>query len=175
MENWHGKCFSITDPKGVNTVIYEVHTNEKKHEKKGPRYTMERLKSTEQLIGDMSKKTFYVNNPQNNGNQLAIFSFANEEIIINNGILHGDEIKINKNPMPVRYNKIYSEVPTEVKGLKYDLNLNRTMTIIDPETTEEVKPVLYFDKGTNEVKGKYKLKAYKSYFKVELPQYNQYK
>ena len=24
METWEGKSFSITDPKGVNTVIYQV-------------------------------------------------------------------------------------------------------------------------------------------------------
>ena len=38
----------------------------------------------------------------------------------------------------------------------------------DPETTEEVKPTLYFDEATNEVKGKCKLKPYKSYFAFEI-------
>ena len=45
---------------------------------------------------------------------------------------------------------------------------NREISIIDPETTEEVKPVLYFDEKTNEVKGKCKLKPYKSYFAFEI-------
>ena len=36
------------------------------------------------------------------------------------------------------------------------------------ETTEEIKPVLYFDEETNEVKGKCKLKANKNYFAFEV-------
>ena len=46
----------------------------------------------------------------------------------------------------------------------------RPISIIDPETTEEVKPVLYFDEEANEVKGKCKLKPYKKYFAFEIRQ-----
>ena len=56
----------------------------------------------------------------------------------------------------------------EVKDFKYTPNLKRPICIIDPETTEEVKPTLYFDEKTNEVKGKCKLKPYKSYFAFEI-------
>ena len=50
--------------------------------------------------------------------------------------------------------------------------MKRPITIIDPETTEEIKPVLYYDKETNEVKGKCKLKPYKSYFAFEIREDN---
>ena len=76
MESWKGKHFSVTDPKGVNTVIYEVYKTKKEYLKKYPKYTVERLRSTEQLVGDLKKKTFYVEDPQESGNQLVIFSFA---------------------------------------------------------------------------------------------------
>ena len=56
----------------------------------------------------------------------------------------------------------------EYKEFKYTPNFKRPISIIDPETTEEVKPVLYFDEKTNEVKGKCKLKPYKSYFAFEI-------
>ena len=56
----------------------------------------------------------------------------------------------------------------EIKDFKYTPNLKRPICIIDPETTEEVKPTLYFDEKTNEVKGKCKLKPYKSYFAFEI-------
>ena len=46
--------------------------------------------------------------------------------------------------------------------------MKRPICVIDPETTEEVKPILYFDENTNEVKGKCKLKPYKSYFAFEI-------
>ena len=125
METWHGKHFSITDPKGVNTVIYEVYLTKKEYLDRYPKYTMERLNSTEQIVGDASKKTFYVDDPQKEGNRLIIFSFAKEKVVINNGILIGDEVKITKKPMPFKYNKLYSEEPTELKDVQYTPNLKR--------------------------------------------------
>ena len=168
MEPWEGKHFSITDPKGVNTVIYEVYKTDKEYLDRYPKYTVERLNSTEQFVGDLKKRTFYVDDPQEKGNQLLIFSFAKEKVVINNGLLINDEVKISKKPIPFKYNTIYSEEATELKDFQYTPNLKRAITIIDPETTEEVKPVLYYDEKTDEVKGKCKLKPYKSYFPFEV-------
>lgn len=168
METWKGKHFSITDPKGVNTVIYEVYITKEEYLNRYPKYTMERLNSTQQIVGENTKKTFYVEDPQDDGNRLIFFSFAKDKVVINNGIMYGDEVRITKKPMPFKYNKIYSEEPSEIKDVQYTPNLKRAITIIDPETTEEIKPTLYFDEETNEVKGKCKLKPYKSYFAFEL-------
>ena len=168
METWKGKHFSITDPKGIRTVVYEVYVTKKEYLNKYPKYTMERLNSTEQIVGDKTKKTFYVEDPQENGNRLIIFSFAKEKVIINNGILIGNEVRITKNPIPFKFEKLYSEEPTDLKDVQYTPNLKRAITVIDPETAEEIKPVLYYDEETNEVKGKCKLKPYKSYFAFEI-------
>ena len=46
--------------------------------------------------------------------------------------------------------------------------MKRQISIIDPETTEEVKPTLYFDEDTKEVRGRCKLKANKPYFAFEI-------
>ena len=70
--------------------------------------------------------------------------------------------------MPFKFNTLYSEKESEYKDFKYTPNLKRPISIIDPETTEEVKPILYFDEKTNEIKGKCKLKANKSYFAFEI-------
>ena len=168
MEEWKGKHFSITDPKGVNTVIYEVYKTNKEYLYKYPKYTVERLRTTEALVGDLKRKTFYVEDPQDQGNQLVIFSFAKEKVVINNGLLINDEVRISKKPLPFKFNTLYSEEETELKDFQYTPNLKRAITIIDPETTEEIKPVLYFDEKTEEVKGKCKLKPYKSYFAFEI-------
>ena len=168
MEAWKGKHFSITDTKGVNTVIYEVYKTDKEYLDKYPKYTVERLRTTETYVGDLKRKTFYVEDPQEKGNQLIIFSFANEKVVINNGLLINDEVRISKKPIPFKYNTIYSEETTEIKDFKYTPNLKRAITIIDPETAEEIKPVLYYDETTDEVKGKCKLKPNKSYFAFEL-------
>ena len=163
-----GKHFSITDPQNVNTVIYEVNKTEKEMAKNSPKYTVERLDYIEELVGEKKKKTFYVNEPKPEGNKLIILSFGKEKVVINNGVLEGDQVLITKKPMPFKFKTLYSEQETEYKEVQYTPNLKRPISIIDPETTEEIKPILYFDEETNEVKGKCKLKPFKNYFAFEI-------
>ena len=167
-ESLMGKFFSITDPAGVNTVIYQVNKTEKEYQKTAPQYTVERLKFSEQLVGNNKKKTFYIENPAPDGNPLLFLSFGMDKVVINSGILEYDEIKISKKPIPMECKTLYSEEETEYRDFAYTPNMKRQMTIIDPETAEEVKPVLYFDEATNEVKGKCKLRPYKRYFIFEI-------
>ncbi len=168
METVQGKHFSITDPEGIKTVIYQVNETKKEYLDEYPKYTVERLDHTEELVGNLNRKTFYVEEPQKNGNQLVILSFGKDRVVINTGLLLGDEVKITKKPEPFKFNTLYSEEEMEYKDFQYTPNLKRPITIIDPETTEEVKPVLYFDEKSNDVKGKCKLKPYKSYFAFEI-------
>ena len=70
--------------------------------------------------------------------------------------------------MPIKCQTIYNEKETEYRDVEYTPNLRRPISIIDPETTEEIKPVLYFDEETKEVKGKCKLKPFKNYFAFEI-------
>lgn len=163
-----GKHFSITDPQNVSTVIYQVNKTEKQYLKIAPKFTIERLEYTEEFVGEKKKKTFYVNEPEPDGSRLVILSFAKEKVVINNGILEDDTIIISKKPIPFKFKTLYSEEETEYKDFIYTPNLKRPITIIDPETTEEVKPILYMDEETNEVKGKCKLKPYKNYFAFEI-------
>ena len=167
MEIVRGKHFSITDPQGVNTVIYKINETEKEFLKESPKYTIERLDFSEELRGDVKKKTFFVEDPKPE-EELVILSFGKDRVVVNMGILENDKVLISKKPSSLKFKTLYSEEEQEFKDFKYTPNLKRPITIIDPETTEEIKPVLYFDKETNEVKGKCKLKPYKSYFTFEI-------
>lgn len=168
MEALQGKHFSITDPKDVNTVIYKINRTEKEYLKDSPKYTVERLAYMEEIRGETTKKTFFVDNPSIDYDQLLILSFAKEKVVVNMALLEEEKVKISRKPMPVKFDTLYSEQGTEYKEFKYTPNLKRPISIIDPETTEEIKPVVYFDERTNEIKGKCKLKPYKSYFAFEI-------
>ncbi|MCI8616959.1 MAG: hypothetical protein HFJ60_01685 [Clostridia bacterium] len=167
METWQGKHFSITDPEGVNTVIYQINKTPREYLKEYPKYTVDRLDYTEELRGNMKRKTFYVDYPTQE-DELLILSFANERVVVNTAVMIDDKISISRKPLPLKFDSIYSEEEKEIKDFRYTPNLKRPICIIDPETTEEVKPMLYFDEQTNEVKGKCKLKPYKSYFAFEI-------
>ena len=43
MESIQGKHFSITDPAGVNTVIYRINKTAKEYLQEYPKYTVERF------------------------------------------------------------------------------------------------------------------------------------
>ena len=129
MEEWQGKHFSITDPKGVNTVIYEVYKTKKEYLDEYPKYVVERLESSEELKGELSKKTYYIEDPQEKGNQLVILSFAKDKVVVNTGVLQGDSIKIMKSPMPIKFDTMYSEEETVFKEFQYTPNLKRGITI----------------------------------------------
>lgn len=168
METWQGKHFSITDPKDVNTVIYQINKTEKEFLEDCPKYTVQRLDFTEELRGELKQKTFFVDNPSDDYDQLVILSFGKEKVVVNMALLEGTKITISKKPMPLKFDTIYSENESVYKEFKYTPNLERPISIIDPETTEEVKPIVYLDEETNEVKGKCKLKANKPYFAFEI-------
>lgn len=168
MESFEGKHFSITDPKDVNTVIYRINKTEKEFLENAPRFTIERLLYIKELNGELTKKTFFVDNPSPNGEQLVILSFGKEKVVVNTGIMEEDKLRISKKPMPVKFNTLYSEESSVYKEFKYTPNLKRSISIIDPITTEEIKPIVYLDEKTNEIKGKCKLKPYKSYFAFEI-------
>ncbi|MCI8482325.1 MAG: hypothetical protein HFJ27_04555 [Clostridia bacterium] len=168
METFQGKHFSITDPKNVNTVIYRINQTEKEYLKNSPKYTLERLDYMEELSGELTKKTFFVDEPSPSGDQLVILSFGKDKVVVNTGIMEENKLRISRKPMPVKFDTLYSEKESVYKEFNYTPNLKRPISIIDPETTEEVKPVVYLDEETNEIKGKCKLKPYKSYFAFEI-------
>ncbi len=56
MEEIFGKHFSITEPEAINTVIYKVNKTEKEFLDKSPKFTIERLKYSEEYIGKNKKK-----------------------------------------------------------------------------------------------------------------------
>ena len=108
-ENLQGKYFSITDPKEVNTVIYQVNRTEKEFLDRAPKFTVERLDFSEQLIGEKKRKTFFVDNPAPEGNPLVFLSFGKDKVVVNTGFLDYDEVKISKKPMPMKLSTIYNE------------------------------------------------------------------
>ena len=148
MESFQGKHFSITDPKDVNTVIYRINKTDKEFLKNSPKLTVERLEYMQELNGELSKKTFFVDNPSVYGDQLVLLSFGKDRVVVNTGIMEEDKLKISKKPMPVKFNTLYSEEATEYNEFKYTPNLQRQISIIDPETTEEIKPIVYLDEKT---------------------------
>ena len=156
------------DPNNVSTVVYQINETLKDDLKNSPKYTVTRLDFTEEIYGDKKKKTFYIDDPSDDKDELVILSFGKDRVVINTAVLQGDKVNISKKPLPLKFDTLYSDKDQEYKEFKYTPNMKRQISIIDPETTEEVKPTLYFDEDTKEVKGRCRLKANKPYFAFEI-------
>ena len=165
---WNGQEFSITDPKDANTVVYMIHQTEEEYKEASPEFTVERLEYTEEAVGDKKRKIFYIEEEFEKPKDLVLFTFANNKVVVNMGRVEEDHVKISKEPVPIKYNTIYNEEETEYRDFDYTPNLRRPISIIDPETGEEVKPSLYLDEESNKIKGKCRLKPYKSYLAFEV-------
>ena len=169
MEYLRCKHFSITDQKDINTVVYEINKTDKSKTSKLPKFTIERLDSIEELIDDKKRKTFFVDLPKKSGNQLLFLSFENDQVTVNMGLLKHNEVKFVKKPVPMKFDTISNDSTEEYyKEFNCTPNMRMPIYIIDPETGDEIKPVLYYDNETNEVKGKCKLKPNKSYLAFRI-------
>ena len=102
MDSIQGKHFSITDPQGVNTVIYRVNKTDKSLLDEYPKYTVQRLEYAEELNGNLKKKTFFVDEPESE-EDLVILSFGQDKVVVNMGILADDKVKISKRPIPIKF------------------------------------------------------------------------
>ena len=163
-----GKHFSIVDSAEVKTVVYVINETEEFLRDTAPKYTVERLRSTEQISGNKIKKIFHVEELILEEKDIVVFSFSKDRVLINTGSISETEVRISKKSIPIKFNPLYTEIESEYKEFKYTPNFKRQISIIDPETTEEVKPVLYFDPIDNTVKGKCTLKPYKAYFSFQI-------
>ena len=112
-KGFNGKYFSITDPKDVSTVIYRINKTAKEYLNEYPKYTLERLVSSEELNGNAKKKTFFIDYPEPEGEDLVILSFGENKVIVNMGKLKNDKIRISRLPIPVQFDTLYLETATE--------------------------------------------------------------
>lgn len=169
MEYLRGKHFSITDQKDINTVVYEINKTDKNKSSKFPKFTIERLDSIEELVDDKKRKTFFVDLPKKAGNQLLFLTFQKDQVTVNMGLLKHNEVKFIKKNIPMKFDTISSDSTEEsYKEFNCTPNMRMPIYIIDPETGNEINPILYYDNKTNEVKGKCILKPNKSYLAFRI-------
>ena len=117
MEIVQGKHFSITDPKGVTTVIYQVNETEKEFLETSPKYTLQRLDSTAEIRGENTRRTYYVDIPSEIQDELVFLSFGQDKVVVNMGILKDDRLSIGKMPSSVKFDTLYYDESTEYKDI----------------------------------------------------------
>ena len=182
-----GKHFPICDTSGNKTLVYGVYvyvdsSTDSKY------YSLERLESTDTISanGDV-ERTFYIDDPQENGNRLMIFTLSNDSMLINNGILLGNEVRISTKPEYFSFNTITKTTPSihlngsccdiselsdaellsiESEGIphEYEARIDSDILIIDTVTQEALLRKPYFDDVNFKWKAKISIIPFRSYF-----------
>ena len=111
------------DPSNVSTVVYQINETLKEDLKNSPKYTVTRLDYTEEIYGDKKKKTFYIDDPSDNKDELVILSFGKDRVVINMAVLQGDKITISKKPTPLKFNTLFSDACDEGGVVDYFLKM----------------------------------------------------
>lgn len=157
--------FSILDPQGSKTVAFAIENDYVEDE---PVYTLQMLENVEENVEGKKKKTFFVENSSDETTVLML-TMGKNKVVINSAVVKDNEISVINKPNIVKYEPILNNSQEiEYKDFKYTNNLKRPISIIDVETGEEVKPVLYIDQESGEVIGKCKMMPYRPYIALEL-------
>lgn len=164
MEPVSEKKFTIVDSPEMCTLAFLINKPEE-----GTSYcTLQKLDCTFPDSTNRAKKMFNFDSLSDEQKNVVLLTIGGEKAFLNYGVLLEDKFLMSKSPMNVGFRVIYDADTIGDKEVRYTPNFKRPISIIDPETAEEVKPVLYYDEGANMVKAKIKLQPKKSYIALEI-------
>lgn len=189
IETLQGKHFTEPVDKNYVTALYEIFYSWS-HETKSKYYYVRKTDSSETIMPDGSKYvTYYIDRPEPNGNQIVLLHFNKTEnfVLVNSGILIGDEVRLSKHPTVFEFKPISSTKPREdetfhldnmtdtekedfLKGVSsfgdHSINVDSTIVTIDTETFLPVPKEVYLENGV--YKAKVTLKTGRSYFSFQI-------
>lgn len=160
--------FDIVDMPGMNTVAFLVERNDTEYLKGNPLFSLQKLECIDSEDNGKIKKTFTVLPDGTERQMIVLLTITKGKAILSTGELDADGFVSKNNMVPLSYGTVYNQEGIEYKEFSYTPNMKRQFAIIDTNTGEEVKPTLYVDSTTNEVKGKCKLLPLRPYVVLEL-------
>lgn len=164
MEYIHTNKFEISDMPGMKTLAFLI---EEDISANIPFYSLQKLEPVNiETEGKINKQFNVIDDGKEQ--DIVLLTLANKKAILSMGVLGKDGFKSGEGSKSVSYGSIFNADGIEYKEFAYTPNMKRRFTIIDTVTCEEVKPVLYADTITNEIKGRCKLLPLRPYIVLEI-------
>lgn len=160
--------FEIIDMPGMETIAFLVERNDNEYRKGNALFTLEKLVSTQREEEGRIKKSFTILPSEYEKQTVVLLTLTKSKAILSTGEITKDGFVSKDNAVPLSYGTVFNQEGIEYKEFSYTPNMKRQFAIIDTSTGEEVKPTLYVDSVTNEVKGKCKLLPLRPYIVLEL-------
>ena len=160
--------FEIIDMPGMETIAFLVERNDNEYRKGNALFTLEKLVSTQREEEGKIKKSFTVLPSEYEKQTVILLTLTKSKAILSTGEITNEGFVSKDNAVPLSYGTVFNQEGIEYKEFSYTPNMKRQFAIIDTSTGEEVKPTLYVDSVTNEVKGKCKLLPLRPYIVLEI-------
>lgn len=167
MDSLQMNSFEIVDMPGMNTVAFLVERNDNEYRKGNSLFTLFNVEHIDTEENGKIKKVFSII-PTEDKQFVILLTLTKNKAILSTGEISAEGFKSKENAVPLSYGTIYNHDGIEYKEFSYTPNMKRQFAIVDTGTGKEVKPSLYVDSLTSEVKGKCKLLPLRPYIILEL-------
>lgn len=160
--------FEIIDMPGMTTLAFVVEKSEELYGDGKPLLSLQKIESIDSTDNGRIKKSFNVLKTNDDPQLVVLLTLTNNKAVLSTGELTSKGFKATETNVPLSYGSIYNNEGVEYKEVEYTPSMKRHFSIIDTQTGEEIKPVLYNDEITGKVKGKCKLLPHRPYIVLEL-------
>ena len=168
MESVQMNKFEIVDMVGMNTLAFVVEENEPEFLGGQPYYSLQKLDHTDKEMDGRIAKEFFVANDSNTMQDIVLLTLTKSKAILSTGVLDKNGLTPTEDKLPLAYGSLYDDSNIQYKEFIYTPSLKRRFAIIDTTICDEVKPTLYRDNLTGEIKGKCKLLPLRPYVVLEI-------
>ena len=160
--------FEIVDMPGTNTLAFLVEETNSEVIRGQVYYSLQKLAHTDKEMDGKVIKEFAVVNDTDGVQDIVLLTLTKSKAILSTALLDANGLKATEDKLPLSYGSLYDDSNIQYKEFTYTSNMKRRFSIIDTTTCEEVKPVLYIDQVTQEVKGQCKLLPLRPYVVLEI-------
>ncbi len=160
--------FEIIDMPGMNTIAFLVEKNEQEYKNGNAYFSLQKLECIDTQENGRIKKVFNVIKTDDQNQLIVLLTLTNSKAILSTGELSSEGFRATETNIPLNYGTIYNQEGVEYKEVEYTPSMKRHFSIIDTQTGEEVKPILFKDEVSGKVKGRCKLLPNKPYIVLEL-------
>lgn len=160
--------FEIIDMPGMNTLAFLVEENESEVVKGETYYSLQKLDHIDKENNGKITKEFAVMKDQDGMQDIVLLTLTKNKAMLSTALLNENGLKPTEDKLPLSYGSLYDDANIQYKEFIYTQNMKRRFAIIDTTTCDEVKPVLYIDDVTGEIKGKCKLLPLRPYVVLEI-------
>ena len=168
MESIPMNKFEIVDMPGMNTLAFLVEETESEVLKGETYYSLLKLDHTDKEMNGKITKEFAVMNDSDGMQDIVLLTLTKSKAMLSTALLDCNGLTPTEDKLPLSYGSLYDDSNIQYKEFIYTQNMKRRFAIIDTTTCEEVKPTLYLDEVTGEVKGKCKLLPLRPYVILEV-------